>query len=195
MKRQFRRGAKTHLLLILVAAVLLIAVGVRLFQLLRPLSPLDPLEQDITIGQKVVGNWIYGGITDQNRLQFFNGFDIVTLPPGTREFAGDGDFVVIEKATPSMLTVKRSRVYIWESSAPWFFLAAMIGMALAALVYRESRVRRRSRFYRRRTVPGWGQRWRWTGSRTARSARLVRQRLRWRPLKRSLARRVRSLFD
>lgn len=84
------------------------AVLVGLFELIRviiPFQSINPLWQQVTIGQSVINSWMYGGEDEEGYLRFYSsGGESVVLPPSSHLFTADGTFVVLEHYSPSTLT-------------------------------------------------------------------------------------------
>lgn len=145
---------------LLVLAVFAALVGV--FELIRviiPFQPVNPLWQQVTIGQSVLNGWMYGGEDEEGYLRFYNQGQSIVLPPKTRLFTVDGTFVVIERYSPDTLTFAEP----WYAIPTGWLAALATGTVLGGYVLVRRSVRRqRGPFRVRRGVTaGLGKvRWR-----------------------------------
>ncbi|MBX6353082.1 MAG: hypothetical protein IRZ10_07065 [Thermoflavifilum sp.] len=149
MRRRARWGTRSakggRLVVLCFAAVLIIAVY-ELYALIVPDKSANPLWREVTIGQNVIGDWKYGGQDEEGYLRFYNKSETVVLPPTARLFDADGQFVVIEKYTPSSLTYALPYAAI---PMPWLLgLLAAFSAAVALLYARWRRRPRRMRLTR-----------------------------------------------
>jgi hypothetical protein len=102
----------------MVAGILFLAVSlffsVQIFRALLPFYTWNPFVNKITIGEDVIGKWQYGGVDDQGRMQFYNGFQTVKIPGGSPTFDAEGSYVVIKDHTPNTLTIQYPRAVILQ---------------------------------------------------------------------------------
>lgn len=85
----------------------LVVCVIAVFELYRWVVPFhseNPLFQEVTIGENVIDNWKYGGQDEEGYLRFYNDQQTIVLPPSSRLFDANGQFVVIEHYSPSSLT-------------------------------------------------------------------------------------------
>ncbi|MCL6454836.1 MAG: hypothetical protein K6T78_14615 [Alicyclobacillus sp.] len=123
------------------------AVGlVELYRWVIPFHPLNPLWQEATIGEQVIGDWRYGGQDAEGYLRFYNDVHTVLLPPNDRLFDADGWFVVIEEHTPSSIVFAQP-----YNAIPLSWLAAGCVLAAAPVVYVVWRRRSGKPLVRRRS--------------------------------------------
>jgi len=90
-----------------VLLLFLVLAGISIFELYRlliPLQSVNPLWQEVTIGEPVIDSWLYGGRDEEGYLRFYDQGQTIVVPPTAHTFAADGQFVVIEKFTSSSLT-------------------------------------------------------------------------------------------
>jgi hypothetical protein len=101
---QKRRRRRVPGLLYVISLVL---CAIALFELYRWIVPFrsdNPLFQEVTIGENVIDNWKYGGEDEEGYLRFYDDRESIVLPPSSRLFDANGQFVVIEHYSPSSLT-------------------------------------------------------------------------------------------
>lgn len=124
----------------------LFAALVGLFELIRviiPFQSLNPLWQQVTIGQSVINGWMYGGEDEEGYLRFYSsGGESIVLPPSSHLFSADGTFVVLEHFSPSTLTFAEP----WDAiPTSWLAGAAVVLVFGGYLVVRRGTKLRRPR--------------------------------------------------
>jgi hypothetical protein len=117
----------------LLGAVILLSL-VLLYELYLTIIPFhskNPLWHQVTVGQPVIGDWLYGGQIESGYLKFYNHSGSVVIPPSSRTFDADGKFVVIEDFTPSSLTFAEPYGAI---PLRWIALSIAVILALPLLI-------------------------------------------------------------
>lgn len=110
MRNRFRVRAKAAPVgrFLLVGIVCFLAVMCfELYRILVPFVSANPLWSQVTIGEPVIHNWLYGGLDEEGYLKFYNPSHAsipVLLPPDAHMFDADGQFVILESHTASSLT-------------------------------------------------------------------------------------------
>lgn len=125
--------------LLTVAVVCFGILAVELYRVAIPFQSVNPLWQEATVDEPVIGNWRYGGQDEEGYLRFFDQAHTVLIPPGSHLFGADGQFVVIEHYSPSSLTFAQP----YEAIPPlWLILGLGVGVISAAVAVRRWRRRR-----------------------------------------------------
>ncbi|RIV24253.1 hypothetical protein D2Q93_07365 [Alicyclobacillaceae bacterium I2511] len=122
-------------------AISLLIGGVVLFEVYRwwvPYASWNPLWNQVTVGQSVIGPWNYGGLNEQGYLRFYSGFQVVLLPPTAKLFDANGHFVILEGHTPGSLTYARPIADI----PPGWLLLGLCGVGMGGFLW-VTRSRRR----------------------------------------------------
>ncbi len=127
---QKRRVAKLPLFVYGIALLICALTVFELYSWIMPFHSQNPLYHEVTIGESVIQEWKYGGQDEEGYLRFYNGQQTVVLPPNARMFDADGQFVVIERFTPSSLTYAMPLAAI-----PFKWMVALIGVAISFLVF------------------------------------------------------------
>lgn len=122
-----------------VAVVCFGILAVELYRVAIPFQSVNPLWQEATVDEPVIGNWRYGGQDEEGYLRFFDQAQTVLMPPGSHLFGADGQFVVIEHYSPSSLTFAQP----YEAIPPlWLILGLGVGVISVAVAVRRWRRRR-----------------------------------------------------
>jgi hypothetical protein len=124
----------------------LIICALAVFELYRWIVPFhseNPLFQEVTIGEKVIDNWKYGGENEEGYLRFYDDKETVVLPPSSRLFDANGQFVVIEHYSPSSLTYALPFAAI---PPKWFaVMIALLALFIGGIFFRIKRRLRKMR--------------------------------------------------
>jgi hypothetical protein len=104
--------------------------SVQVFRALLPFYSWNPFVNKITIGQDVIGKWQYGGVDDQGRMQFYNGFQTVKIPGTSPTFDAEGSYVVIKDHTPNTLTIQYPKAVILQ----WVIIFIAITVCLLGTI-------------------------------------------------------------
>ena len=123
--------------------VLVLVVLIEVYRWLVPYASWNPLWNQVTIGQSVIGPWKYGGQDEKGYLRFYNGFQTALLPPTAKLFDANGQFVILEAHTLGSLT------YAWPIAAipPGLLLVGLVGVGAGGFLWvKGSRHRRKSNF-------------------------------------------------
>jgi len=102
------------------------------YDVIAPFHPINPLVQEITIGERVIGEWKYAGLDDQGRIKFYNLYQTVVIPAKSTTFAADGDYVIVRDHTPTILTVEHRSQY---ASQLGLVLLLMLALALILFIF------------------------------------------------------------
>lgn len=110
MRKRFTTRAKAawHGRFLAVCIIIFLAVAcMEVYRAAVPFVSANPLWTQVTIGQPVIGKWMYGGVDEEGYLKFYNSSTAsppILLPPNSHLFDADGKFVILEGHTPSSLT-------------------------------------------------------------------------------------------
>lgn len=106
MAQKFRTHARPRAprWFLIVFVFLAALVLVELYRILIPLKSVNPLWHEVTIGEPVIGHWLYGGRDEEGYLRFYDQNQTIVLPPSAHTFDANGQFVVIEDFSSSSLT-------------------------------------------------------------------------------------------
>ncbi len=123
----------------------LLLTGFELYQWIVPFQPRNPFFHEATIGQSVIQNWKYEGLDEQGYLRFYDNFQTAILPPKSRIFDANGQFVVIEHYTTSSIVFAQP---IEAIPAKW---AMLLFLVICSFVFGLSlRIKQRFRMMRLR---------------------------------------------
>ncbi len=96
---------------------------------LNPFQTGNPLNSEVTVGERVIGDWQYNGENQQGQLVFYNGYQTVTMPGNSKTFAADGEYVNIVSHTHDTLTYEtalNSELISFKSIAAIIILLALL---------------------------------------------------------------------
>ncbi|WP_067625905.1 hypothetical protein [Alicyclobacillus acidiphilus] len=105
-KSKNRKRRFWTLLLIVPLFVGLSVVAFEVYEFLNPFQNLNPLHHEVTLGEEVIGDWIYAGMNDNGDIVFSNNHNDVPvlIPENSHEFALDGKTYIVDRATRNSLT-------------------------------------------------------------------------------------------
>lgn len=134
-------------MMIVVLAALCIFLLYELYRWLVPFDSINPLWQEATIGQTVLGDWRYAGQDAEGFLKFYNSEQTVLLPPNAHLFDANGRFIVLEQHTPSSITFASP-----VNAIPMSWLAVGAGLLAVPVLYLWFRIKSRGGFRVKRTM-------------------------------------------
>ncbi|WAH36593.1 hypothetical protein [Alicyclobacillus dauci] len=149
------RLGKRRRLPVPVYLILLFVACFSVFEAYRWVMPFvarNPLYHEVTIGESVINSWRYGGEDEEGYLRFYDtsSGQTAVLPPTSKLFGADGQFVVLESASPGSLTFAEPL----ESAPPiWYAIMLLFaGLSLWLIMYRM-KVGRKKRMHMRKQSP------------------------------------------
>jgi hypothetical protein len=130
------------------AAILILAGTYELYSAIVPSQSFNPLWREVTVGQRVIGDWMYGGQDEEGYLKFYSHGETLLMPPSARVLDLDGRFVILEGHTVSTLTF----AYPLAAIPITWLLGMLTAFGLTVyLLYRRARGLRRRRWRPART--------------------------------------------
>lgn len=117
------------------------------YRFFDPFASLNPLYHEVTVGEKVIDNWIYEGKDKDGYLEFYCNYEIHVLPPTAHELALDGKYVVIENATNNSLTFAQP-----VDSLPYQWLIPVFCLLLVLVLFYIRQRKRRVLFKKTRSL-------------------------------------------
>lgn len=113
--------------------IVLAVFTTQLFRAIAPFYTLNPFVHKKTIGEDIIGKWKYGGVDDQGKLQFYNGFQTVKVPASSLTFDAEGSYVVIKEYTANTITIQNPRAVVFQGIV--FIVVILIFMVGAVGIF------------------------------------------------------------
>lgn len=159
MKRSLPFGYKREPRLMFSVLSLILAIALVIFLIantifaLNPFQTGNPLMSEVTVGERVIGDWQYNGENQQGQLVFYNGYQSVIMPGNSKTFAADGEYVNIISHTHDTLTYEtalNSELINIKSIAAVLLLFLLLIMMPFVINRYNRRTRQRSASTKRR---------------------------------------------
>jgi hypothetical protein len=103
-------------LIVFLFCLLALLLGLWFLRTFDPFYTLNPFVQDVTIGERVIGPWHYGGLDDSGNLRFYHetGFQTVLIPANLNRFAAGGTYVILLEHSPVNLLFETPGRYMMQ---------------------------------------------------------------------------------